>query len=177
MGGPQRLSFPRYYGAMDEECLKKKKFIVSSASGIEVAIDFLNPAYKLSEMTPDVTTGNTGRLQLLRIDPIPAGLPAFCVRIGHDDHEAIDVDLIGDKAQRLAFARKAPGYVGHKTDRLETDPRSYKLDIAVPSVGRILSGTLTMKGVGLGLRLGFDSLAETLTDAVVTRAGDNPAED
>src|SRR5213080_2385456 len=102
--------------------MSQKKNLSSAAHReLEVAIDFLNPAYKLSEMTPDVTTGNTGRLQLLRIDPIPAGLPAFCVRIGHDDHEAIDVDLIGDKAQRLAFARKAPGYVGHKTDRLETD--------------------------------------------------------
>src|SRR5438876_3885029 len=128
---------------MDKERFAKKEFIVASASGLEVAIDFLNPDYCLSQIKPDATTGDTGHLQLFRIDPIPAGPPAFLVRIGHDDHEAVDVDLIGDETERIAFSTQAPGYFGHKTQSLKTDPRSYKLDIAVPSVGRVFSGALT----------------------------------
>jgi len=161
---------------MDKERLAKKKSIVVSASGIEVAIGFLNPDYELSEVKPDATIGPTGRLQLFGIDPITAGPPAFLVRIGHDDHEAVDIDLIGNEAERVAFATEAPGYVGHKTHSLKTDPRSYKLEIQVPSVGRVFSGTLTMKGVGSGLRLGFESLAETTMDAVVIRANDKLTE-
>jgi hypothetical protein len=161
---------------MDKERFAEKKFIVAGASGIEVATDFLNPDYNLSQIKPDATTGDTGHLWLFRIDPIPTGLPAFLVRIGHDDHEAIDVDLIGDEAERVAFSTQAPGYVGHKTQSLKTDPRSYKLDIAARSVGRVFSGTLTIKGLGLGLRVGFDSLAETLMDAVAIRVNDNPTE-
>jgi len=160
---------------MDKERFAKKEFIVAGVSGIEVETEFLNPNYKLSEVEPDATTGDTGCLQLFRIDPVLAGLPAFLVRIGHDNHEAVDVDLIGDEAERIAFARQAPGYVGHKTQDPKTDPRSYNLNIEVPSVGPVFSGTLTMKGLGLGLR-GFESLAETTTDAVVIRASDKPTE-
>jgi hypothetical protein len=161
---------------MDKERFAKKGFIVAGASGIEVEIEFLNPDFKPPEFKPDATTGDTGRLQLFRIGSDRAGLPAFVVRIGHDNHEAVDVDLIGDEVERIAFATQAPGYVGHKTQSLNTDPRSYKLNIDVPSVGRVFSGTLTMKTLGLGLRIGFDSLAGMMTDAVVIRASDKPTE-
>jgi hypothetical protein len=45
----------------------------------------------------------------------------------------------------------------------------------VPSVGRVFSGALTLKGLGLWLR-GFDSLAETTSDTVVTSESDKPTE-
>jgi hypothetical protein len=161
---------------VDKENFAKKGFIVAGASGIEVETEFLNPKYKPLEVKPDATTGDTGRLQLFRIDPIPSGLPAFLVRIGHDNHEAVDVDLIGDEAERVAFASQAPGYVGHKTRNLKTDPSSYNLNIEVPSVGRVFSGTLTMKGLGLGVRLVDELRMEAVMDAVVIRKSDKPTE-
>lgn len=161
---------------MDKERFANKGFIVAGASGIEVATEFLNPNYILSEVKPDATSGDTGRLQLFRIDPVPAGLPAFLVRIGHDNHEAVDVDLIGGKAERVAFSSQASGYVGHKTQSLKTDPRSYKLNIEVPSVGHVFSGTLTMKGLGLGVRLVAELRMEAVMDAVVIGKSDKPTE-
>jgi hypothetical protein len=85
---------------MDKERFAKKGFIVAQASGIEVETEFLNPNYRLSGAHPDVTTEDTGSLQLFRIDSAFACLPAFLVRIGHDDPDAVDVDLIGDRAER-----------------------------------------------------------------------------
>ena len=149
---------------------------MAGASGIEVEIEFLNPDYKLSDVKADATTGDKGHLLLFRIDPVPADRPAFNVRIGHDNPKAVDVDLIGKAAEREAFARQAPGYVGHKTQSLNTEPPSFKLNIDVPSVGLVFSGTLTMKGLGLGVRL-FDELhMEGKLDAVPIRGNDKPTE-
>jgi hypothetical protein len=161
---------------MDKERFAQKGFIVAGASGIEVETEFLNPHYKLSEIRPDAITGPTGHLQLFRIEPGPSSLPAFLVRIGHDDPEAVDVDLIDDEAEREAFARQAPGYVGHRAQSLNTDPRSFKLNIQVPSAGHVFSGTLTMKGLGLGVRV-FDQIhMDAKFDAVLTRKSDRSVE-
>jgi len=142
---------------MNSQDFEKKQFIVANALGIEITTDFLSPDYALSEIKQDATTEKTGRLQLFRIEPTCARRPAFMVRIGHDDHQAVDIDLIGDKADRVAFATEAPGYVGHKTDDLATNPRSYHLEIKVPSVGHVFSGTVSIKAVGLGIRVGIES--------------------
>jgi hypothetical protein len=161
---------------MDKERFANKSLIIAGAGGIEVAVEFLNADYRLSEVKPHATTGDTGRLQLFRIDPVSAGFPSFLVRIGHDNHEAVDVDLVGGEAERIAFSSQAPGYVGHKTEPLNTDPRSYKLHIVVPSVGRVFSGTLAMSSVGLGVRVASELRMEGKLDALVIRASDKPTE-
>jgi len=161
---------------MDNERFAKKCFIVAGASGIRVSIEFLNANYKRPEFTPDSTTGDKGQLLLCRIDPVYTGLPAFNVRVGHDKPEEVDIDLIGDKAQQKAFATSAPGYIGHKTEPLNTDPRSYKLHIEVPSVGHVLSGVLIIKGLGMGVRLCSALQMHGRLDAVVIRKRDIPTE-
>jgi hypothetical protein len=155
---------------MDEQRLDRRKFIVKGASGVHVISEYLNKHSCLSEISENAKTGKKGLLQLFRIDPISGKPPAFLVRIGHDDHEAVDVDLLGNKLERLAFRTQAPGYEGHKSQALGTNPRSYRLTIKVPSVGRVFSGTVTMTGVDLGLRLEARmSMNATLTTNVLRR--------
>jgi hypothetical protein len=113
--------------------LAEKEFIVAGASAIKVEIEFLNPEYKLSEVKPDATTRDTGGLLLFRIAPVPAGFPPFLVRIVHANHETVDVDLIGDKVERIAFATQAPRYLGHKTQSPEADLRPTEIGSIPPS--------------------------------------------
>jgi hypothetical protein len=113
--------------------LAEKEFIVAGASGIRAEIEILNPEYTLSEVKLDATTRDTGGVLLFRIDPVPAGLPPFLVRIVHDNHEAVDVDLIGDRVERIAFATQAPRYVGHKTQSPDTDLRPIEIGSIPPS--------------------------------------------
>ena len=162
---------------MDKERFAKRSFIVAGASGIEVSTNFLNNDYALSKVKPEATTTDHGHLELFRIEPTRAGLPAFSVRIGHDKHEEINVDLEGSKAEHVAFATQAPGYIGHKADDLKTDPRSYRLYIEVPSAGRVFSGTLTMKGLGLGVRLSSEVHADVRMDAVLIRKSEKTPRD
>jgi hypothetical protein len=154
---------------MDNERFAKREFIVADVCGIEVSTEFLHPDYILSGIKPDAKVGGTGRLELFRLDAIAKGLPSFLIRIGHDDHEAVDIDLIGGEPERAAFVKGKPGYVGHHTLNLNTNPRSYKLEVEIPLVGRVFSGTVTMHGLGLGLRLGFKSVPNVMMDAVVIR--------
>jgi hypothetical protein len=50
------------------------------------------------------------------------------------------------------------------------------LNIEVPPVGRVFSGTLTMKGLGLGVRLVDELRMEAVMDTVVIRKSDKPTE-
>lgn len=161
---------------MDKDKFAKRGFIVAGVSGVEVETEFLNPDDSLSEIKPDAAVGNTGRLELFRIIPVRVGLPEFLVRIGHDNHEAVDVDLIGDSDGRSAFALQSFGYIGHKTQDLKTDPRSYRVNIEVPSVGRIFSGILTMKGLGLGVRIFENFHMNDKVDALVIQRSDQRTE-
>jgi hypothetical protein len=138
---------------MDKDRFAKKKFLVGDASGIEVSEHYRNPDYEEPQINPHPTTTEEGHLWLFRIDPTRSGLPAFVARFGHDDHQAVDIDWEGGDAGRKAFALSKPGYIGHKTQRVSSDPCQYKVHIEVPGVGLVFSGTLTVKILGLGVRV------------------------
>jgi hypothetical protein len=109
--------------------------VLSGASGIEVTIDELHPDYKFCDAQAEVITDQHGLLQLFRIVPKCAGLPAFAARMGHDDQNAVDIDLLGDNAQSKLFRAQATGYVGHHTDRLAASRRRLGSKSKFPQLG------------------------------------------
>jgi hypothetical protein len=153
---------------MDKQQFDRKGSIVVSASGMVLETEFLNADYQPPQVNPEKRAGETGLLELFRIMPCQPGFPTFVGRIGHDDQDAVDVDLIGNAQESCAFGSQALGYVGHNTRELKTDPRSYSVTITAPGVGHVFSGTLTLKCVGFGRRV-FDSLKMTdVAKAVIT---------
>lgn len=139
-----------------------------TASGLELKTEFLNSGYQPPQVNTEAMAGKTGHLELFRLAPRCPGLPTFVGRIGHDDQDAVDVDLIGKEGERSAFRSQAPVYVGHRTKELGTDPRSYRVHIRTPEAGHVFTGTLILKSHGFGRRI-FDSFAFTdVAEAVVT---------
>lgn len=145
---------------MDKSRFDKKSFKITGAKGIELARPYyLNSDYELSETKPEAITGDTGLLELFRVHPKlrDAALPSFVVRIGHDTHEAVDVDLEGEVAERSAFKYHKNGYWGHRARCLNTMPRSYEVDIWARGF-RVFFGTLTLKGFGLRASVTVDAV-------------------
>jgi hypothetical protein len=90
-------------------------------------------------------------LVLFRIEPLRAGLPSFSVRWDRDD-DTVDIDLEGQPRDRAAFARPSPRFKGHKTSKVSDNPRTYKIDIKIPT-SNVFKGTITLRGLGFGVRL------------------------
>jgi len=136
---------------MDEKRYSKLQFVVESAWGIEIDTDFLSADYAQPKFIKNAETTKTGHLELCRIEPLRAGLPSFSARWDRDD-DVIDVDLEGNSSDRRSFAKRSPGFEGHKTKKISDDPRTHRVAIKLPT-GDVFRGTITLRGLGLGLRL------------------------
>jgi hypothetical protein len=163
---------------MDKDNFEKRGSVVLRASGVELYTDFLSPDYQRPQVNSEANAGEREHLELFRIVPGCPGLPTFVGRIGHDDQDAVDVDLIGKEGEGSAFRSQAPGYVGHRTENLNTDPRSYKVRISTPEAGLVFIGTLTLNCLCLGKRV-FDTFTvkdtaePTVTKCANRRDGNN----
>jgi hypothetical protein len=154
---------------MDKNRWGRQEFKALGSHNITINTEFLNDSYNMPLYTSAVPVGQTGLLELLRIEPKRTDLPSFRVRWDQNE-DSVNVDLIGDSEETRKFAQQRAGYIGHKTDRVNASPRTQAIDIQTPSTGRIFKGTMALNiDLGLVLRDGFAVSADIHMDAIVIR--------
>lgn len=142
-------------------------FRVNRAFNVRSTTEFINDDYEII-FSGETEISRTGLLAIFSLIPKKNRSPRF---IGRWDQtqEVIDVDIenIDEKSMR-AFKATKNGFVGHRSTRISQDPRTFLVDISLPS-GPIFRGTFTLN-IGWGLEM-----SETLEviDFVETVPGRN----
>jgi hypothetical protein len=127
---------------MHKDLWAKKKFKVTGGRNTEVTCEFLSGDYSEPTCSKPAKAGETGLLEILRIEPKQTGLPTF---VGRWDQRAnsIDIDLLGDPSEARMFAMQKPGFRGHKTRTTSERPRVRALDIETPRTGPVFRGKVS----------------------------------
>ena len=147
---------------MDKNAFANKDSQPRRGTDIQLVTESLSVDYNPPQCEAEVRVTATGHLEFLRIEPKVSGWPIFSVRWCHKDN-TIDVDLIGDPAEKSNFADQAYGYYGHKTSLISENPRVHAIDIGTPLTGPVFRGSIT---------LGIEWLRKNkfFADAVLTRS-------
>jgi len=134
---------------MDKEKFSSLQLRTTGASIACLSAQRIDPRYKLSRKDLCLTSA-TGRLELLRIEPLQHGLSAFSAR-WDQRADTIDIDLDGDAAERRAFKTGIGRYRGRHARIASSSPRIYEIDIHTPE-GHVFTGMIALI-VDLGLLL------------------------
>lgn len=108
----------------------------------------LHPDYEI-EVEPNSATAETGRLTTFKVIPKTGAGPRFEGRWDNKP-ETVDIDMFGSTAEeerKFKAQKEGSGYSGHHSERA-SDPavgRSYKIHIALPSLGTIFRGVVNFK--------------------------------
>jgi hypothetical protein len=126
---------------MDSEKFSKQPKTVLVVSGISVETIHLDPDYILI-VKPDSKPTPEGWLVILRVEPVGKNslLPTFVARWEDEkktNKEAIDVDLVNPETERQVFKDGRNGYQGHHTKTIGGKPRTFEIDIEIPTSRKI----------------------------------------
>jgi hypothetical protein len=156
---------------MDKDRWANQTLKALGSHNITVTIEFLDGSYNPPNYTSGVIPGETGLLELLRIESNRPDLPSFRVRWDQTEN-SVNVDLLGDAEEARKFAQGSTGYRGHKTIRVNESPRTQAIDIETPSTGQVFKGTIALNidlglvlNAGLTMRADFQARAEVVRNA------------
>jgi hypothetical protein len=137
-----------------------------TAEDVRVITDYLHPSYRaVHEKTS--TAGDSGLLQLFRLDPTDDSFPGFSARWDIRQN-AVDIDLHGNDRAASLFKAEKDGYKGHHSTALANGV--YLLEITIPGAV-IFRGKLQMTGTGIVyLKDDASSIIEEMQDHADTAA-------
>jgi hypothetical protein len=125
-------------------------FRVNKAYNVKPDIEFIEEGYELITKNQSEIT-KTGLLTIFSLIPKNNGNPSF---VGRWDQlqEVIDVDILNVEEQHVrAFRSAKHGFRGHRPQRISQDPRTFLVDISLPS-GAVFKGTFTLN-IGWGVQM------------------------
>lgn len=116
---------------MDKNQFSNKQIKVGGTTGVKiVSTKHKDDDYNVRSLS-NKKASETGHVVIAELFPKDERLPRFEFRIGHDDGNKVDVDILfGDKNCNHLWKEK--GYEGHHTKLTDDEKREYSVSIEIP---------------------------------------------